>query len=115
MKILGQFVIITLIWQLGELISRTSSLPIPGSILGMLILFCLLTLGIIKLKWIEECGQFFLKHLAFFFIPSGVALIGSIELLKANWLALLIIILSSTIIVMGITGLVVQKFVKEGE
>lgn len=115
MKILGQFIIITGIWQLGEWVSRTLSLPIPGSIMGMLILFCLLTLGMVKLKWIEECGEFFLKHLAFFFIPSGVALVASLEILKANWLSLFMIILLSTIIVMGITGFVVQQFVKDGD
>ncbi|TCO74760.1 CidA/LrgA family protein [Marinisporobacter balticus] len=113
MKLFGQFIIIVCIWQLGEWLSKVSSLPIPGSILGMFILFSLLFFKVIKLSWVEYCGNFLLKHLAFFFIPAGVGLIASLDLLKANWLSLSIIILLSTIIVMGVTGYVVQKFIKE--
>ncbi|QZY55617.1 CidA/LrgA family protein [Crassaminicella profunda] len=113
MKKFIQLLLIICIWQLGEYLHQISNIPIPGSILGMFILFGLLSLKVIKLDWVEECGEFFLKHLAFFFIPSGVALIASLDLLKANWLPLSIIILLSTIIVMGVTGLIVQKFVKD--
>ncbi|WP_053955238.1 CidA/LrgA family protein [Inediibacterium massiliense] len=113
MKILIQFLGIVGIWQLGERIHTTLSLPIPGSILGMLILFMLLVFNIVKLEWVENCSDFLLKHLAFFFIPSGVGLIAALELLKKNWLPLSVIIFVSTIIVMGITGKIVEKFVKD--
>ncbi|WP_129600530.1 CidA/LrgA family protein [Anaerophilus nitritogenes] len=113
MKIFIQFLGIVGIWQLGEWIHRMLSIPIPGSILGMLILFTLLVLNIIKLEWVENCADFLLKHLAFFFIPSGVGLIAALELLKKNWIPLFIIIFISTIVVMGITGKIVEKFVKD--
>ncbi|QXM06593.1 CidA/LrgA family protein [Crassaminicella indica] len=113
MKGFIQLLIIICIWQLGEWLHGILNIPIPGSILGMFILFGLLSLKIIKLSWVEECGEFFLKHLAFFFIPSGVGLIASLELIKANCLPITIIIILSTIIVMGVTGLIVQKLIKD--
>lgn len=113
MKILGQFLIILFIWQVGEYIHTILPFSLPGSIIGMLILFILLSFNIIKLQWVEECAELLLKKLSFFFIPAGVSLIASLDLLKANLLPLSIITTLSTIIVMGITGRVVQKIVKD--
>lgn len=44
-------------------------LNIPGSILGIILLFLLLQLKIIPLKWIESGANFLLAHLMLFLIP----------------------------------------------
>ncbi|WP_026894916.1 CidA/LrgA family protein [Clostridiisalibacter paucivorans] len=112
MNILLQFGIIVGIWQIGELISYWTNLPIPGTVLGMIILFILLNTKIIKIEDLKISSDFLLNNLAFFFIPAGVALIGSIGVLKDAWLSLLIITLLTTFIVMGITGLIVENMIK---
>ena len=72
--LLKQFSIILSIYFLGELIQKTSGLPIPGNVIGMLILFVGLYTGIIKLKMIDKISDFLLENLAFFFLPAGSAL-----------------------------------------
>ncbi|CDB76120.1 lrgA family protein [Clostridium sp. CAG:265] len=83
----------------------------------MVILFLLLYLKVIKVEQISTISNFFLEHLAFFFIPAGVGLISSFSVIKNIWLQLLIVCFVTTAITMICTGLVVQKIAnkKEGD
>lgn len=110
MKIFKQISLILIIWAIGEYFSSLISniIAIPGSIIGMIILFFLLLTNVVKLEHIEETSDFLLNNIAFFFIPSGVALLNYMDILKVNWLPLSVIIILSTIIVMVVTSLVVN-------
>lgn len=105
---LKQFSIILGIYFLGELIQKISGLPIPGNVIGMLILFFALYTGIIKLKTIGKISDFLLENLAFFFLPAGVSLMTSFGLLEGKWTSILEISLLSTLIVLVVTGLTVE-------
>ena len=115
MKLLKEFFLLFFIWFLGEIISKFLLLPIPGSIIGMIILFLLLNFKIIKLKSIDTLSHYILTNLAFFFIPPGVELISSYGILKGDIFKLLFIVVSSTIIVAIITGLTVSMLIKKEE
>jgi len=117
MKVFKQISLILIIWAIGEYFSSLISgiVAIPGSIIGMIILFFLLLTNVIKLEHIEETSHFLLSNIAFFFIPSGIALLNYMDILKMNWLSLSIIILLSTIIVMGVTSLVVNFMIGKKE
>lgn len=115
MKLFREAIIILGIYLLGEFISNMLSLPIPGNILGMIILLVLLCTKIIKLEQIETISNFLLDHLAFFFIPAGVGLMSSVGIIKDTWLKLLIVCVSTTIIIIAITGLIVQFITKKSK
>jgi len=108
MKFLRQFAIILVICFVGEAVHRFLRLPIPGSVIGMILLLLGLTSGIIKLEHIEETSEFLLNHLAFFFVPAGVGIISSLDVMKGNWIPIFVIIVISTIVVMVTTGITVQ-------
>lgn len=108
MKLLRQTGIIVGICFAGELLNRLLKLPVPGNVLGMLILFTLLCTGVIKLEMIKEISDFLLDHLAFFFIPAGVGLLACMDALSGKWLAFLGVCVITTIIVMVVTGHTVQ-------
>lgn len=108
MKILRQLLTILIICIVGEVLNKVVHIPLPGSIIGMILLFVLLLLGIIKLKMIEDISKFLLDHLAFFFIPAGVGLIAYVGILKKNLLPILVICFVTTFLVMIITGWTVQ-------
>ncbi len=105
---LKQFSIILSIYFLGELIQKASGLPIPGNVIGMLILFFGLYTGIIKLNMIGKISEFLLDNLAFFFLPAGISLITCFALLEGKWTAVLVVSLISTIITLAVTGLTVE-------
>ncbi|HBG0166334.1 TPA: CidA/LrgA family protein [Clostridioides difficile] len=117
MKVFNQLVIILSIWVIGEYISSfiQGIILIPGGIVGMLLLFLLLQFKVLDLSSIENVSGFFLDNMAIFFIPAGVSLIKSLDLIRENVLVLLLVICLSTLIVMYTTGIIVEKMIKKKE
>ena len=94
--------------MLGDIISKGLSLPVPGNIIGMIILLVLLCTKTIKLDQVEDVSDFLLNHLAFFFIPAGVGLISSFTLIKSSFIQIIFICILTTIITICVTGKVVE-------
>jgi holin-like protein len=69
-----QLLILLSIYLGANYIVDLINLPIPGSVLGMILLFVSLSMGIIKLNYIEKAAEFLIKHLALFFVPYAVGL-----------------------------------------
>lgn len=115
MKLLKQLSLILVIWACGEYISSFFSnfIAIPGSIVGIIILFTLLKFGIIKLEYIEDISIFFLDNMAIFFVPAGVSLIKSLDIIGSNIIVLSTTIIISTILVMYTTGFIVDKMIEK--
>ena len=103
-----QFGILLGLLALGELIVNTFGLPIPSSIIGMILLTASLHFGIVKLNQIEQLTNFLLKNLGFFFVPAAIGLINSLGVLKDELLAIVGASIGSTIIIIAVTGQVYQ-------
>ncbi|MFL0246564.1 CidA/LrgA family protein [Candidatus Clostridium stratigraminis] len=108
MKLLRQSAIILVMCLLGEMINKIFNIPIPGNVLGMVLLLIFLLTGIIKLTHIDKVSDFLLDHLAFFFVPAGVQILTSLDILRGNLISILLIIFISTVIVLVVTGFTVQ-------
>lgn len=119
MKIFKQLLIILSINFLGEFLSNFLSLPLPGSIVGMLILLILLFTQLLKPDDIAETADFLLNNMAFFFIPAGVGVMVSYTLLSGSYFESVASIVLSTVVVMLVTGgatqFLVKKETKNGE
>jgi holin-like protein len=70
--------------ELGYAIVTCAGIPLPGNMVGMVILFVLLTTGILRLEWVEAAATLLLRHLAFFFVPIAVGLMSMGDLLRAH-------------------------------
>lgn len=108
MKIIKELAIVMGILFIAHVVQTMFALPIPDTVLGMLLLFVALVSGVVKLEDMENVTPFALKYLTFLFIPGGVGLIASLDLIKAHWLAILLVIILTTIFVITITGSTVQ-------
>jgi holin-like protein len=87
---------------LGDLIVTRFSIPLPGSVVGMLLLFLCLITGILKLAWVEKVSSFQLKHLTLLFIPPIVSLFISAQFLEIlQWNIFFILIVSSISCLLG--------------
>jgi len=100
---------------LSEFLSKALSLPIPGALLGLLILFMCLHFKIIKLKSIENVSKLFLANMAILFVHPGVNLLSSLEHLKGVWLKVIIVVVITTMITMAITGKVVDFLIERSK
>lgn len=107
-QLVVQISIITLLYEVGQLISNKFALRIPGSIIGMGLLFLLLCLHIIKLEWINVGAKFLSAELLLFFIPSAVQIVNYPELFGRSGVEIILIIMASTVIVMSATGLTAE-------
>lgn len=103
-KIMLQIGILILFTLAMNALSDWLHLPIPGTILGIIVLFLLLKLNIVKLDWIEAGASWLLAELLLFFIPAAVGIMKYIPMLKSNGLQILVVVISSTVIVMVSSG-----------
>ena len=115
MRVLLQLALILGICYVGDLIHDFTGIPIPGNILGMLILLLLLSLKIVKLEQIREISDFFLKRLAFFFLPPAIGLMLVGDDVKCQWPILLFLCIAITIVTMAATGWTVQLLCKKSK
>lgn len=90
--------------MVGNLVAVMLKVPIPGSIIGLLILLLGLFLKIIPVTFIQDGAGFILVILPLFFIPSTVGVIQYPELLSLNGVVLIVMVMVSTFITMIIVG-----------
>lgn len=114
MKLLSQFILLLLVYFIGELIQYTFNLVIPGVVISLLILFFLLCLNIIKVEMIEDACEVLLNNMSLFFIPAGVGLMTSFNLMTGFWIPFLFILLNSTLVVWLVTYFT-SKFLRRGK
>lgn len=81
------------------------NIGIPGSILGIVVLFILLETKVLRLEWIELGANWLLAELLLFFIPAAVGIMKYFPMLEAEGLQILAVVLFSTVIVMASSGL----------
>ncbi len=106
--IIGQLFLLWVIYYASTWLVTFFHVPLPGSVLGMIVLFTLLATGIVKEEWLLAATTPLLKHLSFFFIPIAVELMewGDLFLQKGHLLFLPLVI--STLVALLVTGGVVQ-------
>jgi holin-like protein len=112
MKYFRQLMIILAAYFLGLLLEYILELPVPGVVLGLMVLFLALLSGLVKAEWVEDAADFLLTHMAFFFLPAGVGLMTSAGILKGNALPFAIIIILTTAVVWTVTAFTVKTLRK---
>lgn len=112
MKYIRQFLIILSISFIGEVLRMLLPLPIPASIYGMVILFLLLISGKLKLESVKEAGKLLIEAMPVMFIPAGVGLISTWNILSPLIVQVLIITVLTLILVMACSGLITQWVIR---
>lgn len=114
MKYIHQFAIIMLFSLLGELCHLVLPFPIPASIYGMVLLFLSLALGLLKVKAVKETGSFLVSLLPLLFVVPTVGLMGCWELIRDHILQIAILIVVTTVLTFGVSGVLTKLFRKDG-
>lgn len=108
MKFIKQLCLVTLFSFLGELCRYLIPYPIPASIYGMVLMAAALGLKLIKPADVRDVGSFLTSFLPVLFVVPLVNLMDCWNQLKDNLIPLLVIIIVSTVIVFGVSGMVTQ-------
>ncbi|WP_243459500.1 CidA/LrgA family protein [Metabacillus bambusae] len=110
-----QIVCLLTIYLIGVLIQKVSNLSVPGSIIGMILLFGALHFRFIKREWLSLGSSFLLKYLPMLFIPATVGVIDYLDLFMGSGLITIGIVLVSTIIVMVTSARISDVLLTRGE
>ncbi|MCB1757109.1 MAG: CidA/LrgA family protein [Gammaproteobacteria bacterium] len=96
---------ILLAYQLaGEVITVFLGLPVPGPVLGMVLLFLTLLARKTTPAALDQASSALLSHLTLLFVPAGVGLMVHLDLIAAEWLPVLVALLLSTLISLAATS-----------
>jgi holin-like protein len=89
---------------LGEALARASTLPLPGPVLGAVLLFLLIIWRGGPGEALRSFADGLLRHLSLLFVPAGVGLIQHLDRLAAEWLAVGVALVGSTILTLLVSG-----------
>ncbi|WP_435945635.1 CidA/LrgA family protein [Dryocola sp. BD586] len=101
---LRSFILIYLCLYAGIAIASLLPITIPGSIIGMLILFVLLSLQILPAKWVKPSCHLLIRYMALLFVPIGVGVMQYYEVLKAQFGPVVVSCFISTLVVLIIVS-----------
>ena len=81
--------IVLFFFALGELVGWLVNGFIPGSVIGMMLLFTALCLKWVKPERIKPVARFLCDNMALFFVPAGVGIVNALDILSQYWQAVL--------------------------
>jgi holin-like protein len=98
-----------LVFQLcGEVLARSLNLPVPGPVIGMLLLFLFLVLRGGPGDDLRTTSQNLLQHLSLLFVPAGTGIMVHLHRVADEWLPLLLSLLVSTVATLVVTALAMK-------
>ena len=100
---------------IGEALNKLLPLPIPAGVYGLVLLLAGLITGIVKLEDVEATGGFLLDTMTLMFIPAAVGIMSVTDILLPVLVPYLVIIISSTVIVMTVTGIAASLILRRSE
>ena len=102
-----QGISLLLIYQLaGELSVNLLNIPVPGPVIGMVMLFFTLLIRGSSSKALDSSSSALLNHLSLLFVPAGVGVMVHFDRIINEWLAISVALILSTIITMVMTALI---------
>lgn len=108
MNLMGELTLIFGVCLVGEGLAAVLPIPVPASVIGMVLLMLLLLTGVVKDHHIRVASGGLVANMAFFFVPSFVGTMEHIELLIKQAVPLLLIVGLTTPLVYLVTGWTVQ-------
>jgi holin-like protein len=123
---IASFGLILLCQLIGEMFVRAVRLPMPGPVIGLVLLllllfardrFALLARGPLRAEGVEHASRGMLANLSLLFIPAGVGVVQKLDLLAEHGVAIMIILAISvavTLLATAATFLAVSRLMARG-
>lgn len=106
---LTTFAILLVFQCLGEGLAFALHLPVPGPVIGMLLLFVALTVSTRLMEIIETTSNALLRHLSLLFVPAGVGIVAAGASMSGHWDAIVLSLVGSTLLTLAVTALVMRS------
>lgn len=107
--------ILLLFQTVGEGLAHAFDLPVPGPVIGMLLLFLYLVVRPGILRGLAPTSLSLLKHLSLLFVPAGVGIMVHAQRLATEWIPIGASLAASTVVSIAVTALVVKWLQKPAD
>ena len=96
----------------GEVFVRGLALPMPGPVVGLLLLLVLLLArdrfkviarGPLQQDGVENASRGLLAHLSLLFVPAGVGVVQKLDLIAEHGIAIIVILAVSVVVTLLVT------------
>lgn len=104
----GQGLLLVTVYTAGNSLASGFKLPLPGNLIGLVLLLALLASGVVQPAQLQELGRILLTHLPFFFVPLAVGLMTRGTLLATSGAVLVASLIVAAAVGIATAGLVAQ-------
>lgn len=96
----------------GEGLSMLLHIPVPGPVIGLVLLFAYLVVRPSAVAAIEPTALELLRHLSLLFVPAGVGIMVAAEKVRGDGIAILVSLVVSTTLAITVTALVTRALLR---
>lgn len=104
MNLLRQIALLFALCVVGELLSALTGGLLPGNVLGMALLLCLLLARCLRPAAIENAADFFLNNMAVFFLPATLGILRVYDQIASELVKLIVICVVTTFLTAAAAG-----------
>ena len=90
----------------GEFLVDSLALPIPGAIIGMLLLLLLCILTGAEPKPLRKVAPLLLSHMNLLFLPASVGVVTLVSVVSGQLIYIVITVFASTFLAFAVCGLI---------
>jgi holin-like protein len=94
---------------IGEVFVRISGLPVPGAVIGLVLLYSILVYRGEIPEELARTSGFLLQNLGLLFVPTGVGVIAFLPMITDQWWIILPVLLISVVVTIAVTGWTVTR------
>jgi holin-like protein len=105
-----------LVYQcIGEVLARWTGLPVPGPVIGMVLLFATLLARQAAPESLKLASSGLLSHLSLLFVPAGVGVMQHFQRVSSEWLPIAAALVVSTVLALAATALVMRQLLARAD
>lgn len=102
------FAVLIGFYLLGTVLHSSVHIPLPANVIGLILFTVSLFFKVVKLEWVEEAGEFLIRHMLLFFIPFVVGTMVFFNYIGTHAVMMLASLFGSSVGVLLISGWTVK-------
>jgi holin-like protein len=110
MKIIGELGLIIGFGFAGELAARFLPVRLPAGVLGIILVFAALSLGLLRPRHFGKTADFVSANMAFFFLPLAVSILQNFSAISPVLFRLIAVCVISTLVTFAVSYGTVRAF-----
>ncbi len=114
-QIIAQIALIFCFSLSGDWVSATFQLPLPGNIIGLILLYLALKSRLIPLVAVERGGTFLLFVMPLFFVPALSGIMDYTAFLRTSGLQIVLIVVVSSLLTLVGSAYIVDRLAHRKE